>query len=708
MPVGFNSPARNLFLLGSTGAQLVTNFFNRIDQSAGTDGVYSPDEIRYNVSDQKFLLAGSDENFSFKGKGWFEKRTAAGSQDWLVEIESTLNNTNTTLTALEIDNANNLIVCGRTGARAWVAKYTNGGNISWQVASNTSGLGYTGIAIDSSNDIYVCGSTSTRAYIEKISGNGFGGVPNTTHISGAFVWGKDSRSTYGSVTFAKCDTNSRGQVVAVGKITDVLKDKGYIAKINATTGTLLWERTIEDLRLGTSSSYWQTECTDVYIDSKDQIYVVGTSRDTVGNKSRGFLIKYSPEGNIEWQKETKLDRNFEFYGVKSDGETQQTVVMGRFTYNNDDFVLLNKYSQDGTLLWSRTLYSSIDQSISNVSLDADASFYYLLFTDETTNLLTGEPDTYTFGKVSTSGNGFGAFQYSSGGTNYDYVILNIADDIGKFSDGSVRQDNSDLITYPFNANKILFDDLATKVANKKVQIYDSNVFSGVGYIPNGQMPKITTSAGIVTDQLTLYFESSISYPSPRTGNIIYDISGVGHEGSILNTPTYTASNGGYLTLNGTNQYITVPTNGAWAFGANGTVEMWLYILNNPGGNRRLFSVNNNTSSLDAYLNAATYNIYFHGSSAGTSTTISQNSWVHVVVRYLSGNLTVYFNNVSQNLTGTTTGYNITNTGTLYIGNFNTVGYELNARLGSFRIYSKGLSTTEIAQNFNATRAKYGV
>lgn len=708
MPVGFNSPARNLFLLGSTGAQVVTNFFNRIDQSAGTDGVYRPDEIRYNVSDQKFLLAGSDQTSADRGKGWFEKRTAAGSQDWLVEIESTLNSTNTTLTALEIDNANNLIVCGKTGARAWVAKYTNGGNISWQVASNTNGLGYTGIAIDSSNDIYVCGSTLNRAYIEKISGNGFGGIPNTTHISGAFVWGKDSRSTYGPVTFAKCDTNSRGQVVAVGKITDTLKDKGYIAKINATTGTLLWERTIENPRLGTSSSYWQTECTDVYIDSRDQIYVVGTSRDTVGNKSRGFLIKYSPEGNIEWQKETKLDRNFEFYGVKSDGETQQTVVMGRFTYNNDDFVLLNKYSQDGTLLWSRTLYSSIDQSISNVSLDADASFYYLLFTDETTNLLTGEPDTYTFGKVSTSGNGFGAFQYSSGGTNYDYVILNIADDIGKFSDGSVRQDNSDLITYPFNANKILFDDLATKVANKKVQIYDSNIFSGIGYIPNGQMPKITTSAGIVTDQLTLYFEPSISYPSPRTGNIIYDISGVGHEGSILNTPTYTASNGGYLTLNGTNQYITVPTNGAWAFGANGTVEMWVYILSNPGGNRRLFSVNNNTSSLDAYLNGATYNIYFHGSSAGTTNPINSNIWVHLTFRYLAGALTVYVNNAAVAMTGTTTGYNITNTGTLYIGNFNTVGYELNARLGSFRIYSKGLSAQEVSNNFNVTRSKYGV
>ena len=89
MPVGFNSAARNLFLLGSSGADLVTNFFKRIDQSAGTDGVYLPDEIKYNFVDQKFLLAGSAEDSSSKGFGWFEKRDQAGTAEWDVRVEAT-------------------------------------------------------------------------------------------------------------------------------------------------------------------------------------------------------------------------------------------------------------------------------------------------------------------------------------------------------------------------------------------------------------------------------------------------------------------------------------------------------------------------------------------------------------------------------------------------------------------------------------------
>ena len=44
MPVGFNSPARNLFLLGSSGAQVVSNFFESISKASTTDGVFIPDE----------------------------------------------------------------------------------------------------------------------------------------------------------------------------------------------------------------------------------------------------------------------------------------------------------------------------------------------------------------------------------------------------------------------------------------------------------------------------------------------------------------------------------------------------------------------------------------------------------------------------------------------------------------------------------------
>lgn len=698
MPVGFNSPARNLFLLGSTGAQVVTNFFRRIDQSAGTDGVYRPDEIRYNVPDQKFILAGSNQTGSDKGKGWFEKRTAAGGLDWLVDIQATSTlNINTTLKALEIDKSNNLIVCGKTGDIPWIAKYTNGGAITWQVTSNTFGVEYTGIAVDSSNNIYACGSSSTQAYIERVTSGG------------SYSWGKYSTTTAGAITFAKCAVNTRGEVVAVGKIEDTIKDKGYIAKVNTSTGALLWDRTIEDPRLATSSSYWQTECTDVYIDSKDQIYVVGISRDTVGNKSRGFLIKYTPEGNIEWQKETKLDRNFEFYGVKSDGETQQTVVMGRFTYNNDDFVLLNKYSQDGTLLWSRTLYSSIDQSIANVSLDADASFYYLLFTDETTNLVTGEPDTYTFGKVSTSGNGFGAFQYSSGGTNYDYVILNIADDIGKFSDGSLRQDSSDLITYPFNANKILFDDLATKVANKKVQVNEAGSYSDPTYTITTGYPYISKDSIVYGSNLLLNYDFANKATYSGTGSFVNNLSGVAYSGSIDGA---TFNSAGYFIFDNTNDGIDITNTSSLTFTNQITVSIWVS-SNNVSGYRSPIMKTTSTSWTDGfgmYQEGGNFSWWVNVWNGSHVVVLPKSSFTltNFVGTYDGSNLKLYENG-SLVRTGTSYTTNIINPNVnIQIGRGIPTNYYWGGNIGEVQIYNTALTAAQVSQNFNATRSKYGV
>jgi hypothetical protein len=498
MPVGFNSPARNLFLLGSTGAQVVTNFFKTIDQSAGTDGVYLPDEIKYNIPDQKYILAGSASDSQSKSFGWFEKRIQAGSADWGVKIQSTINATNTTIRALEIDNNDNLIVVGKTGTVPWVAKYTNGGVISWQLTTNTAGLEYSGIAIDSSNNIYACGNTptigsSSQAFVEKFDSSG-----NPSWGKSAFMVGRD-------VILTKCAVNSRGEVIAVGIIEDDSAYKGYIVKINANTGDVLWDRTIRSYEVDISFGYEPTFCEDVYVDGNDQIYVVGRLFGI--SETRSFIIKYSPEGNMLWQRETPSGETIQHYHVKSDTETEQTIVFSQYFGLGG---ILSKYSKNGDLLFRRVIYSSYNSStvFGPKGLDADPSSYYVLYVDDVVNALSGTPKRYTFGKVSSSGNGFGNFTYSEGtGQTIYYQILNVQDKIGKLSDGSVRQDTSDLLTYPFNANKILFDDLATQIANKKVQIDEPNTFQyGDTTTPTIAYPKISPDAIVYDSSLLLNYD----------------------------------------------------------------------------------------------------------------------------------------------------------------------------------------------------------
>ena len=112
-------------------------------------------------------------------------------------------------------------------------------------------------------------------------------------------------------------------------------------------------------------------------------------------------------------------------------------------------------------------------------------------------------------------------------------------------------------------------------------------------------------------------------------------------------------------------------------------------------------MNNNTTSIDAYLNGSTYNVYMHGGGVGTTTPLIQNQYNHIVATYTNGTLQIYINGEAGTMTGTTTGYNITNSGTLYIGSYNTGGYSLYGNISLFKIYNRGITSTEVKRNYIA-------
>ena len=483
MPVGFSSAARNLFLLGSSGADVVTNFFRTIDRSSGTDDVYLPDEIIHAniVTDDEFKLAGTAQDPNSKEFGWIESRGPTGFRYVDTRVESNLATVDTTLRALHLDNSYavpRVIAAGKTGGVPWMASYSAYGQHYWSSTSNSAGVEYTGITSIDGN-YYACGNTdpsgSAQAFIEKFDTDGNPG------------WGKSAFMLGRDVVLNKISANSRDEVISVGHLEDDDAFKGYVVKLDAASGEVLWDRTIETFETGTIGQL-PILCEDVFVDSRDMIYVVGRIFDLP--ITRSFIIKYSPEGNILWQRETEFGEQLEYYQVKADGPTGQVIVFGRYFDSNSNDIggVLSKYTRDGSLVWRRTLYSSYNNSDTfgqtggrTIGLDADPSFYHLLFIDDSVSISNGTPIAYTYGKVSSSGNGLGSFEYDDGeGETIFYDILNVGDRIGRLSDGSVRNDISDLATNTLTPTKIMFDDYATPITNKKRQMDSANSFEYSG------------------------------------------------------------------------------------------------------------------------------------------------------------------------------------------------------------------------------------
>ena len=220
------------------------------------------------------------------------------------------------------------------------------------------------------------------------------------------------------------------------------------------------------------------------------------------------------------------------------------------------------------------------------------------------------------------------------------------------------------------------------------------------------------SPPIITNGLALYLDAAEPASYSGTGSTWTDLSGNGNNCTLTNSPTYSSSNGGYLTFNGTNQYGTITNVSSLNFATAQTLIMamrpkstvsrqnpwnqayagygtWTYepaqIINNYFGNGGA----DNTPYVGYSSQSVPVNTW---SIASTSRSTTTHNW------YVNGVLGA--TNVNPYGTLTTTSANITI----------AAGYAsyFNADIAVILAYTRALSGPEIQQNFNALRRRFSI
>jgi len=107
-------------------------------------------------------------------------------------------------------------------------------------------------------------------------------------------------------------------------------------------------------------------------------------------------------------------------------------------------------------------------------------------------------------------------------------------------------------------------------------------------------------------------------------------------------------------------------------------------------------VGNGTTSIPSPSTGLTINTWYQ--VVGVWTNVSSNSFA----LYINGNL------IGSNSHSFTSIRNTTSP--LYLGSFNGGQFSqwLNGRMGVVRVYNKSLTGSEVLQNFNADKTKYGL
>lgn len=203
----------------------------------------------------------------------------------------------------------------------------------------------------------------------------------------------------------------------------------------------------------------------------------------------------------------------------------------------------------------------------------------------------------------------------------------------------------------------------------------------------------------------------ISNPScySGSGSTLTDLSGYGNTGTLVNSPTYNSSNGGYITLNGTNQYVSIADSASTNPGASAwSVSMWFTTgsLGTSGGPILYNKENLYEGSPGGGISQLAWQPNWAWVGSGSS--LSLNTWYHTVHVYDLSRQYIYVDGVlvwSSALTGII-GTNTSPTGIGARG-LPAANSFLTGSFAAFTMYNRALSPSEVVQNYNAAAPRLG-
>ena len=252
---------------------------------------------------------------------------------------------------------------------------------------------------------------------------------------------------------------------------------------------------------------------------------------------------------------------------------------------------------------------------------------------------------------------------------------------------------------------------------------------------NATKKRFLPEENIVTNGLIYNFDAGNSRSYAGTGLTAFDLAGSGTTYTLTNGPAFSTLNGGSLSFDGTNDYLinTARTPDCeFQYSSAFTIMAYCKITENSATG---YIVNNRTTDASSTLYTgwglvqdAGIILGFVGGypgntlswrRAGISTTSFNNSvynqWAHIafVNTGVAGEQKIFINGVNATNSAsddTTPPYTI-NYGTshrIYIGYDGAQAHPLSANISQVQIYSRALSSTEILQNYNAAKSRYGL
>lgn len=216
----------------------------------------------------------------------------------------------------------------------------------------------------------------------------------------------------------------------------------------------------------------------------------------------------------------------------------------------------------------------------------------------------------------------------------------------------------------------------------------------------------------VTDGLVLALDAGNTKSYSGSGTTWSDLSGKGNDGTLVNSPTYSNLNGGNFNFDEVNDYVNI---GSTVI--NGTAYTKIAWIRPESACRNIISSSGDNGHV-MWMNTTDHTVYAgHNTFWGTSTArvshrpnnpgnMLDQWWCVVVTFSTSSGWAMYFNGELVD-TDSNTDALIDDSLITFIGAYN-FGNLFDGDIPCVQIYNRALTASEVQQNFNALRGRFGI
>lgn len=231
---------------------------------------------------------------------------------------------------------------------------------------------------------------------------------------------------------------------------------------------------------------------------------------------------------------------------------------------------------------------------------------------------------------------------------------------------------------------------------------------------------VVYNTSVVRSGLLVQIDAANRKSYPGSGSQWFDLSGNSMTATLVNGVTYDPN--GYMTFDeALSQMVTVPMGAALtSLSSSMTIECWVYFPSSatwtPQGSG-LFSRGSVLGCYGLWRGSTNNNVlaYYRGGTSGVSSvsaTVSRDSWYHLGATWNGSDVSLY---VNGSLIGTST--------VALVGNFDSGDFQIGSnarpsgatsgtyftgRINDCKIYDRALVASEVQQNFDGCKSRYGL